>query len=172
METQTITTELKANAILRLNENTPRIAKCLAQLSENETWHKPNENLNSIGNLILHLCGNITQYIISSIGGEEDKRQRDEEFELTGKFTKVELLNKISSTIKQASTIIDSMTDADLMKVKSVQGFTFTGMANIIHVVEHYSYHTGQIAFLTKLLKNTDLSFYGDMDLNTKNQQA
>ena len=62
------------------------------------------------------------------------------------------------------------MPDDEMMRVRNVQGFTYTGMANIIHTIEHYSYHTGQIAFLTKLLKNKDLGFYGNMDLNIKNQ--
>lgn len=167
---ETIETEIKANIILRLNENLPRIEKCLSQLSEGEVWHKPNENLNSIANLILHLCGNITQYIIASIGGEEDKRQRDEEFSSSGTYTKTELLEKITEVVKTSSVVIDKMTSADLMKVRSVQGFTYTGIANLIHVAEHFSYHTGQIAFITKQLKNKDLGFYANMDLNIKNQ--
>ncbi len=170
MELEATIAELKANAILRLNENTPRIEKCLALLNENETWHKPNDNLNSIGNLILHLCGNITQYIIASIGGEMDNRVRDDEFTLNGSYTKVELLAKISEVVKKACSIMETMSDKELMKVRSVQGFSYTGIAAILHVVEHYSYHTGQVAFLTKLLKNKDLQFYGNMDLNIKNQ--
>lgn len=170
MSTSTISDELKANIILRLNENTPRIEKCLAQLNEFEVWHKPNENLNSIGNLILHLCGNITQYIISSIGGEKDKRKRDAEFMLEGVCNKVELLSKITNTVRQSVQVIEIMTTADLLQERSVQGFTYTGIANLIHVAEHFSYHTGQIAFLTKLLKNEDLGFYGNMNLNIKNQ--
>lgn len=170
MNTSIISDELKANIILRINENIPRIEKCLAQLSEPEVWHKPNENLNSVGNLILHLCGNITQYIISSIGGEEDIRKRDSEFMLEGICDKTKLLDKITTVVKQSVHIIENMSNADLMQERSVQGFTYTGIANLIHVAEHFSYHTGQIAFLTKLLRNEDLGFYGGMDLNVKNQ--
>jgi uncharacterized damage-inducible protein DinB len=165
-----VSIELKANIILRLNENTPRIERCLNQLNEEQVWYKPNENLNSIGNLILHLCGNITQYIISSIGGSEDMRQRGLEFSVEGGFIKKELLAKLSDTIKQSCKVIETMTDEDLLRVRSVQGFTYTGIANLIHVAEHYSYHTGQIAFLTKLLANKDLGFYDGLDLNTKNK--
>lgn len=165
-----VAVELKNTAIKHLNENTPRIEKCLNQLNEDEVWHKPNENLNSIANLILHLCGNITQYIISSIGKEDDTRIRDDEFTTTTGFTKKELLDKISRVVADACRIIEAATEDELLRVRSVQGFTYTGIANIMHAVEHYSYHTGQIAFLTKLLKNKDLGFYADMDLNIKNQ--
>lgn len=164
-----LSNELKANIILRLNENTSRIEKCLNLLTEEKVWYKPNENLNSIGNLILHLCGNITQYIISSIGGEQDNRKRDYEFSASKDFIKKELLEKISKVVQGSVKVIENMTDEELLQVRSVQGFTYTGVANLIHVAEHYSYHTGQIAFLTKLLVNKDLGFYANMDLNIKN---
>ena len=54
--------------------------------------------------------------------------------------------------------------------MRSVQGFNFSGIGILVHVVEHLSYHTGQIAFYTKQLKNEQLGFYGDIDLNVKNE--
>ena len=79
-------------SIYYLSLNLPRIEKCLAQLTENQVWIKPNANTNSIGNLILHLCGNITQYAHSSLGNDKDVRNRDQEFYIKGGFTKKELL--------------------------------------------------------------------------------
>jgi uncharacterized damage-inducible protein DinB len=169
MEINTIVTELKTQAILRMNENTPRIEKCLLQLSEEEVWQAPNAQLSSIGNLILHLCGNITQYIIASIGKQEDKRERHLEFAVKGGYTKAQLLQKISKVLLQANTTIMEATPEELLRVRNVQGFAQSGWANIIHVAEHYSYHTGQIAFFTKLLKGVDLEFYGGFNLNAKN---
>lgn len=157
-------------SILRLAENTPRIERCLAMLSEAEVWQKPNKNLNSVGNLIIHLCGNITQYIISSLGGNIDKRNRDLEFSIQGGLNKGELLHKLATIVSAASQTIENIDHRKLTKIHSVQGFELTGIGIIIHVVEHYSYHTGQITFYTKLLKNKDLGFYADLDLNTKNE--
>ena len=51
----------------------------------------------------------------------------------------------------------------------SVQGFQLSGIGIVVHVVEHYSYHTGQISFWTKQLKNKDLRFYAGLDLNVQN---
>ena len=163
-------TELKKHAILRINENTPRVARCINELTEEEVWQRPNESSNSMGNLVLHICGNMTQYIISSIGGGKDERVRDEEFGTKGGYTKTELLAKLEATMQQACEVIEQMNEQEAIRVRMVQGFEYSGIGNIIHAVEHYSYHTGQIAFYTKLLKNKDLKFYGNMDLNVKNE--
>lgn len=166
----TIAAEFIAQSIHRIELNTPRITKCLNELSEEEVWYRPNGSSNSIANLILHLCGNITQYIISSIGDEPDNRERDKEFAAVGGFSKAELLSKLENTISTAVEVIRNCTEESLLRVRSVQGFTYTGIGNIIHVTEHYSYHTGQIALLTKIMKNKDLGFYAGLNLNTKNQ--
>ncbi len=170
MRTSNLKEEVIEQAIFRLNENTPRIKKCLDELSEEEIWKRPNPSSNSVGNLILHLCGNITQYILSSLGGEEDVRDRNREFETTGGYTKAELFGKLSTTVGRAVEVLENLDEESLLKVRSVQGFRYSGVANIIHAVEHYSYHTGQIAFWTKLLKDKDLGFYDGVDLNVKNE--
>lgn len=162
--------EVIKHATLRINENTPRVAQCINELTEEQVWQYPNENSNSMGNLLLHICGNMTQYVISSIGGSKDERVRDEEFGTKGGYTKAELIAKLEATMQQACEVIEKMTEQEAMRVRMVQGFNYSGIGNIMHAVEHYSYHTGQIAFYTKLLKNMDLKFYGNMDLNVKNE--
>lgn len=161
--------EIILQSIFRLEENTPRIEKCLLQLSDEEVWKRPNLHSNSVGNLILHLCGNITQYILSSLGGQPDFRMRDEEFAAREGYTRDQLLDKIKITVNAATETIRKLNREELLREREVQGFNLTGIGIIIHVVEHYSYHTGQIAFWTKLLKNTNLEFYAGIDLNKKN---
>lgn len=165
-----ISKEFIEHSIYRIDESTHRIIKCLQEIDEEETWRSPNDNSNSIGNLILHVCGNIRQYIISALGEAEDIRARDKEFKTKADFTKADLLNGLITTISHANRIIKECDDNKLTKVYSVQGFQLSGIGIIIHVTEHYSYHAGQIAFWTKQLKNTDLRFYGDIDLNLKNK--
>jgi uncharacterized damage-inducible protein DinB len=166
---ETIIREFIEQAISHLQENTPKIEKCLDELDESEIWKRPNGSSNSIGNIIVHLCGNITQYILSSLGNVEDKRDRDKEFSLQGGLNKEELLEKLKSTLDRATLVIQNIDRNDLLRKRSVQGFDLSAIGIIIHVVEHYSYHTGQIIFWTKLLKDKDLGFYTGIDLNKKN---
>lgn len=163
--------ELVKNALYRIDESTRMIQKSLNDISEEEFWHKPNDSLNSIGNLILHLCGNITQYIISSLGETEDLRNRDAEFSAKATANKNQTLKQLEHTVDTAKRVIFDTNISNLLKMRSVQGFTFSGVGVILHAVEHYSYHTGQIAFWVKQLKNKDLGFYDGIDLKIKNKK-
>ncbi len=168
--TTPLSQDFKRQSLHYLHINTPRIEKCLELLSEIDVWQRPNAASNSVGNLILHLCGNIRQYIISGLGKQPDTRQRDAEFAAVGGFNKQQLLLKLKQTVTEAATIIGAADEENLLTERKVQGFVLTGTALIVHMVEHYSYHTGQIAFWTKLLKDKNLAFYGDSDLNIKNE--
>ncbi|MFD2562068.1 DinB family protein [Aquimarina rubra] len=165
-----IVKEFKEQIIYRLDESIRMVSISLEQLSEDDTWKRFNESSNSIGNLILHLCGNITQYAIASLGNLEDKRNRDVEFEAKDGFNKEQLLTKLKNTVEEAKRILSDCATSELMRKREVQGFTFSGIGIAIHVTEHLSYHTGQIAFATKQLKNKDLGFYDGIDLNIKNE--
>src|SRR6266487_677507 len=160
--------EFIGQSIQKIDENNQKIITCLKVLEEAETWKRPNQNSNSVGNIILHLCGNIRQYAISSLGQIEDIRERDKEFSADGGYSKSELLKKLTDTVEQAKNIIKNSSEAELLRKRQVQGFTHSGVGIIVHVTEHYSYHTGQIIFWIKLLKDKDLEFYKDIDLNVK----
>ena len=162
-------TEFIDQSILRFEENTPKIEKCLTELTEDELWHRPNASSNSIGNIILHLCGNITQYVLSGLGNAEDKREREKEFTSNRVLQKAKLLNNLKTVVGSAVKIMRSLKDDDLLQKHSVQGYDLSTIGIVIHVVEHYSYHTGQIIYWTKLIKDKDLGFYSNVDLNKKN---
>jgi uncharacterized damage-inducible protein DinB len=163
--------EFITQSILRFEENTPKIERCLSEITEEELWHRPNASSNSIGNLLLHLCGNITQYVLSGLGNVEDKRERDKEFTSTAVLTKTELLTKLKSTVDAAVSIFKNLKEDEILRERSVQGYQLSAIGIIIHVVEHYSYHTGQIIFWTKLIKDKDLGFYSSLDLNKRNRE-
>jgi uncharacterized damage-inducible protein DinB len=157
-------------SLYRISENTTKLTACFDELQETEIWKRPNENSNSVGNIILHLCGNIRQYAISSLGNIEDIRERDKEFSADGGYSKSELTKKLITTVEEAKGIIENISSNELFRKRQVQGYYYSGIGIIIHVTEHYSYHTGQIIFWTKLLKNKDLGFYAGIDLNVKNE--
>lgn len=162
--------EFAAQIAHHMRLNTPRIEKCLAELREDELWQRPNPQSNSVGNLLLHLCGNITQYVIASLGGQPDQRQRDAEFAAENGYSKAELLEKLRATVEQAVQIIQNASREEMLRIRTVQGFQMSGIGIAVHVCEHYSYHTGQIAFWVKLLKSKDLGFYAGINLNAKNE--
>ncbi|MGX1930296.1 DinB family protein [Flagellimonas sp. 2504JD4-2] len=162
--------EFIQNACYRMDESLRMVKICMDKLDESVIWQKPNASTNSIGNLILHLCGNITQYGIASLEGLEDNRNRDKEFETLSGFSKKELFLKLEETVEKAKASFTNTSEEELIRKREVQGFEFSGIGNIIHVVEHFSYHTGQIALWTKILNNADLGFYDGINLNAKNQ--
>ncbi|MEH6680136.1 MAG: DinB family protein [Sediminicola sp.] len=168
--TSHITQEFKAQAIYRIDLGHEMLKKAVSDLDEDMIWSRPNGVSNSIGNLILHLCGNITQYAISGLGGALDERHRDLEFSSRETHTKLELLQKLEETLEGAKGAISGATDNDFLHIKWVQGFEMSGLGMALHVVEHFSYHTGQIAFWVKQLKNEPLGFYDGIDLNLKNK--
>lgn len=163
--------ELVKNAIYRIEESIGKLDKCLDELSEDELWKRPNSSSNSVANLILHMCGNMTQYVISSIGGKLDLRERDLEFSSSSGYNKTKLLQKLHSTVNETKEVLLQVTEVELLRVRSVQGYQFSGIGNILHAVEHFSYHTGQIIFWTKLLKDKDMEFYKGVDLNAHNEE-
>jgi len=141
-------------------ESYPRIFKCLDLLSEAEVWSKPNANSNSIGNLILHLHGNMRQWICTSFAEKEDVRKRSEEFIASNQVPKKELEKLLLDLKTEIHPIIDSISSQDMLSDYKVQVFKENGVSILVHVIEHFSYHTGQIALLTKLLRDKDLEFY------------
>lgn len=149
-------------------ESFARIKQCVSLLSEEQLWNKPNPSSNSIANLILHLTGNISQYVNAGIGRLPDQRERDAEFETIGGLTGPELVAHLARVLEDIKPVIAKIRVNDLIASRNVQGFEETTLSILIHVIEHLSYHTGQIAFYTKLLLDVDLKFYGDLDLNAK----
>jgi len=160
-----MTSEFLAQSILRIKESEQRIIQCLNELTEKQIWHKPNSQLNAVGNLVHHVCGNMTQYIYASLGQNFDNRQRDVEFSVTS-GTHKELIELISNSCLNVYSVLEHVSEKELERMRSVQGFNLTGIGIVIHVTEHLSYHTGQITFWTKYLTNKDLGYYRDLELN------
>jgi uncharacterized damage-inducible protein DinB len=149
-----------------LEESLVRIESCTAQLTEEEFWRKPNKNSNSIGHLVLHLKGNVTQYILSGIGGMKDERNRDLEFTSTALVDKNDLVKTLGLVLLSANGVVSNLKYRVLSESRKVQGFDENVLSIIIHVIEHLSYHVGQITYYTKYIKDIDTGYYKDKDLS------
>jgi uncharacterized damage-inducible protein DinB len=137
-------------------------------LSVEEIWARPNEQTVSAGNLVLHLAGNVRQYVIATLGGVPDVRERQAEFDAPGPMPTAELLERLEKTMAEAAGVIDRVDVTRLLETHRVQGFVESGLSILVHVVEHFSYHTGQLAYIVKSRKNVDLGFYRGKNLNAK----
>src|SRR5262249_27068367 len=114
---------------------------------------------NSIGNLMLHLAGNIRQWVVSGIGGAPDRRDRDAEFDRRDPLTRAELLATLTAAVAEADAALAAGAGT-LGERRLVQGREVTGLELIYHVVEHFAMHTGQILYIAKLRSGRDLGFY------------
>ena len=144
----------------RLQTLGSRIVDCLGRLSEEQIWARGSENENSIGNLVLHLCGNAEQWIVSSIGGEADVRDRPSEFAARGGLNARELRSLLETTLAKATEVIRTVPAGRLAEKITVQGRQEAVLEAIYTVVEHFAQHTGQIIFATKMLTGSDLGYY------------
>jgi uncharacterized damage-inducible protein DinB len=138
----------------------PRIERCVALLSDEQIWWRPNEESNSIGNLLLHLSGNVRQWIVCGLGAATDARDRDSEFAQREIISRDDLLTLLRQTISEVDATLANYDEDSLVDRKRIQGFDVTALEAILHVVEHFSMHTGQIILLTKQLTAQDMQFY------------
>lgn len=140
-----------------------RLEICVARLTPEQVWARGHETNNAVGNLVLHLNGNVRQWIVSALGGAPDLRQRDAEFAARDGAEISVLVAQLRATVDEAIAVIESCDEAMLETIHKVQNREFSGLEVIYHVVEHFSMHTGQIMFLTKMLTGEDLGFYTNL---------
>ena len=138
----------------------PKIRAAVEQLSDADLWWRPNDNANSVGNLLLHLAGNIRQWIISGVGERPGERDRAAEFSRREPLPRGPLLAQFSAAVLAADDVIAGVSPASLGAPRTIQGRSVTVLSAIYHVVEHCSTHAGQILYIAKLRTGQDLGFY------------
>ncbi len=143
-----------------LEQYWPRLRSCVESLTDEHVWWRPNEASNSIGNLMLHLDGNVRQWMVASFNRLEDHRDRPAEFKQRELIPARTLLDQLGRTIEEASRVLARLTDDDLLAQFEIQGYHVTGLEAVYQVVEHFGLHYGQITYITKMLRAQDLGFY------------
>lgn len=145
-----------------IEESCSKIIECLELLSNQEINHQFSDNTLSISQSIVHLNGNVRQWLLGHIIGISYKRERSQEFK-TKNTSKDDLLNLINELTQDLELYLDRLSELNLGEKISIQSIEGTVFSACIHVIEHFSYHTGQIAFITKLLTKKDLGFYNNL---------
>jgi uncharacterized damage-inducible protein DinB len=148
-----------------IGEMWPRLCSCLDELTEEQIWWRPNEASNSIGNLLLHLNGNVRQWILQSIGGVENVRDRDSEFRQRTRIPSAELRAALEATLREVDSVLRKLTVHDLLRKHQIQVYeNVLALDAIYHVVEHFAMHYGQILYIAKLIGGKDLGFYAHLN--------
>lgn len=147
-----------------LKQYWPRLRACVESLTDEQIWWRPNPSSNSIGNLVLHLNGNVRQWLVDSFNRQEDHRDRPAEFAAAGQLSGAELLTRLDATLLEARFVLDRLGEADLLAPMEIQGYHLHGLDAVYQVVEHFGLHYGQIAYITKMLRDQDLGFYKELN--------
>ena len=159
MASPSIDQEFRSQGIHLLEQSMVKIRHCLQQLDEAQIWWRPAESLNSIGNLLLHLSGNLRQWAVAGVGGQPDLRERQTEFDQRESIPGDDLLAQLEQTVKEAKQVIDSLTSELITSKVSVQGFSITALEAIMHTTSHFVGHTHQIILLARMQLGSDYRF-------------
>ena len=151
MTADELATALGSEAGNELTNALAKIKHCLGQLTDEQVWWRSRPSLNSIGNLILHRCGNVRQWIVAGLGGAVDSRDRPAEFAEPGPIPKEELLCKLEAVVDEARAVLARQTARQLLEARRIQGFDVTGLAAIFDSVPHFRGHTQEIVSMTRL---------------------
>lgn len=142
-----------------LDDAVRKIRHCLKQLSDEQVWWRPAASMNSIANLVLHLCGNVRQWITAGVGDAEDNRDRPKEFSERGPMLKEELLRRLDAAVGEAKTALANTSTSALLKRVQIQSFDVTGIGAIIHSISHFRGHTQEIVHMTRCQLGEDYEF-------------
>ena len=155
-----------------LEQYWPRLRACVESLTNEQVWLRPNEDSNSIGNLILHLNGNVRQWLVASFNHLQDARDRPAEFKERSHIPTAALLEQLGATMREAAEVLARINKSDLLTTFDIQGYKVSGLAAVYQVVEHFGMHYGQILYVTKMLRGEGLGFYRELDKTGRASRA
>ena len=139
-----------------------KIRAAVESMPADAIWWRANDQSNSVGNLLMHLAGNIRQWIVGGVAGEPNARDRAGEFAARGGQDAPMLLARLDAAIDEVDAVLARLSEADLATRRTIQGRDVTVLEAIYHVVEHFSMHLGQIILVAKLQAPGGVRFYED----------
>ena len=139
-----------------------KLRHAVLSIPPTKLWWRPNESSNSAGNLVVHLTGNVSQWILSGIGGREYRRDRAGEFAAHDGAAAEVLLANLDAVLDQVDEVLAGIDEARLLEPAQIQGRSTTDLEAIFHVVEHFSTHLGQVILLSKSVMPGAVRFYED----------
>jgi len=142
-----------------MNHYWPCVERCVHELSNDDLWWREHETNNSVGNLLLHLTGNLNQFILAGIGGAADTRNKPQEFSERSQIAKEELLRRLGDALRETDRTLALLEAVRLLSKTRVQDRERSILEVLSVVLEHFALHVGQIIYITKLRTGKDLKF-------------
>jgi len=143
-----------------LDQSMNKIRHCENQLGENQIWWRPDPAMNSIGNLLMHLAGNLRQWGVDPFTLASSRRDRESEFQSDVRCPINELLASLSTVVEEAKEQWRHLAVGQLRKKVEIQGFEVTHMHAIVHASSHFVGHAHQIVTLTRLQLGANYKFH------------
>lgn len=156
MNDESLAKEVKNQLIQLLDQSMDKLTNCLEQLDEKQIWWRPQSELNSIGNLLLHICGNLRQWSTTALTDQPDDRDREHEFSSKHTIPKSELVAIVNAAVQNSKRSIVEFPDSRLLDSVTVQGFPVSYLEAITHTCAHFQGHTHQVIMLTRLQLGSD----------------
>jgi uncharacterized damage-inducible protein DinB len=144
-------------SVAKLRQLASRIDACVTRLTPEQIWWRANENANAVGNLCLHLAGNLGELILHWVGGQPDTRQRDAEFDASGGLAPAELRTRLHAAVEAACDVLENFPPHRLVEPVPYRGNLTPVLEIVLITVEHFAQHTGQIIYVTKELTGQEL---------------
>jgi uncharacterized damage-inducible protein DinB len=141
-----------------------RLRSCVEELTDEQVWWRPNAACNSVGNLLLHLNGNVTQWLVASFNRLDDQRDRPAEFQEREHLSGTALIERLDATMKEAAQVLARLSPEELAGTYRIQGYTVKGLDAVYQVVEHFGMHYGQVLYINKTLRGEDLGFHRELN--------
>lgn len=133
-----------------LSKGLHKIEHCASQLSDGQLWWRPRPEMNGIANLMLHLSGNIRQWVIAGVTQAKDTRNRPAEFNDRSNQAKAQVLATLKATVKEADDVLADLTAAKLIEPRRIQGFETTVLGAVLDAVPHFRGHVQEIIHMTR----------------------
>jgi len=131
-----------------------QVAACVSLLADDQIWWRANEGSNSVGNLVLHVCGSSRHFLGRGLGGSDYRRDRPHEFAERGPLPKDHLLQLIRETAEETARVLDGLHPERLLEIGDRAGEPFTALALVQRTTHHWAVHTGQIVYAAKMLQS------------------
>ena len=155
-----LTDEFSRQSADLLDQSMTKIRHCIGQLNENQIWWRPDPGMNSIGNLMLHLAGNLRHWGVVPFTLATDRRDRESEFQEDSRQESAALLSLLQSVVDDAKEQWHHLAAGQLLRKIEIQGFDVTHLHAIVHTSSHFVGHTHQIIQLTRMQLGSSYQFH------------